>query len=128
MTSRVQITFRRSTPNDSAREVAMQKFEKLATQLPVTARCHVVLDRPIASHAKGSPFLARVEIQGAGAQIATEARNLDPCVAIREAFERAQAQARHARGQQEHARRHGSLAMARMPERARRRELALSAG
>jgi ribosome-associated translation inhibitor RaiA len=97
MTSRVQITFRRSTPNDSAREVASQKFEKLASQLPYTARCHVVLDRPIASHAKGSPFLARVEIQGAGVAIATEARNLDPCVAIREAFERAQTQAQHAR-------------------------------
>ena len=97
MTSRVQITFRRSSPSDSAREVASQKFEKLASQLPYTARCHVVLDRPIASHSKGSPFLARVDIQGAGVEIATEARNLDPCVAIREAFERAQAQAQHAR-------------------------------
>src|ERR1700712_3297153 len=97
MTSRVQITFRRSASNEAAREVAVQKFEKLASQLPHTARCHVVLDRPIASHAKGAPFLARVDIQGAGVQIATEARDLDPCVAIREAFDRAQAQARHAR-------------------------------
>jgi ribosome-associated translation inhibitor RaiA len=97
MTSRVQITFRRSASNEAAREVAVQKFEKLASQLPYTARCHVVLDRPIASHAKGAPFLARVDIQGAGVQIATEARDLDPCVAIREAFERAHAQARHAR-------------------------------
>src|ERR1700712_3161020 len=94
MTSRVQITFRRSASNESAREVAVQKFEKLATQLPTTARCHVVLDRPIASHAKGAPFLARVDIQGGGVEIATEARDLDPCVAIRDAFDRAHAQAR----------------------------------
>jgi len=97
MTTRVQITFRRCATNESAREVAEHKFGKLASQLPQTARCHVVLDRPIASHAKGAPFVARVEVHGAGVPIATEARDIDPRVAIREAFEHAQAQVGHAR-------------------------------
>jgi putative sigma-54 modulation protein len=97
MSSRVQVTFRRSRPSDLMREVVSQKFNKLASQLPHTARCHVVLDRPIASHHKGAPFTARVDIQGAGTPICTEADNLDPFVAIRAAFERAETQARRTR-------------------------------
>jgi len=89
-TSKVQITFRRSLPSEVARDLVSQKFDKLSQQLPYTARCHVVLDRPIGSHHKGAPFTARVDIQGAGMPLCTEAENRDPCVAIRAAFERVQ--------------------------------------
>jgi len=97
MTSKVQITFRCSLPNERARDVVSQKFDKLAQQLPYGARCHVVLDRPSGSHHKGAPFTARVDIQGAGTSLCTEAENMDPCVAIREAFARVEARGASAR-------------------------------
>lgn len=93
MTSKVQITFRRSLPSEVARDVVSQKFDKLSHQLPYAARCHVVLDGPRGSHHKGAPFTARVDIQGAGMPLCTAAENRDPCAAIREAFERAEIQA-----------------------------------
>lgn len=98
MMSKVQITFRHSLPSEHARDVVSQKFDKLAHQLPTTARCHVVLDRPSGGHQKGAPFTARVDIHGAGMPLCTEAENLDPCVAIREAFERMETQARRIHG------------------------------
>jgi ribosome-associated translation inhibitor RaiA len=93
MTSKVQITFRRSLPNELARDVVSQKFDKLSHQLPYTARCHVVLDGPVGNRQKGASFTARVDIQGVGMPLCTEAENRDPCAAIREAFERAETQA-----------------------------------
>lgn len=105
MTSRVQVTFRRSRPSALTREVVAQRFAKLASQLPHTARCHLVLDRPIASHHKGSPFSVRLELQGAGIAIVTEATHVDPHVAIREAFERAETQTQRLRAGHSRARR-----------------------
>lgn len=92
MTSKVQITFRRSLPSEVARDVVSQKFDKLAHQLPYAARCHVVLDGPRGSHQRGAPFTARVDISGAGMPLCTAAEHRDPCAAIREAFERAEVQ------------------------------------
>ena len=97
MSTKVQITFRRSLPTELARDVVSQKFHKLSHQLPYTARCHVVLDGPSGSHHKGAPFRARVDIEGAGSPLCTEAENHDPCAAIREAFERVETQARRNR-------------------------------
>jgi ribosome-associated translation inhibitor RaiA len=97
MSTKVQITFRRSLPSELARDVVTQKFHKLSHQLPYTAHCHVVLDRPSGSHQKGAPFRARVDIQGAGLPLCTQAENHDPCAAIREAFERVETQARRNR-------------------------------
>jgi ribosome-associated translation inhibitor RaiA len=97
MTSKVQITFRRSLPSELARDVVSQKFDKLSHQLPYTARCHVVLDGPSGGAHKGAAFTARVDIQGAGMPLCTEAENRDPCAAIREAFERVEAQAQKTR-------------------------------
>jgi ribosome-associated translation inhibitor RaiA len=97
MTSKIQITFRHSFPSELARDVVSQKFDKLSHQLPYTARCHVVLDRPSGSHHKGASFTARVDIEGAGMPLSTEAENRDPCAAIREAFERVETQARRYR-------------------------------
>jgi ribosome-associated translation inhibitor RaiA len=93
MSSKVQITFRRSPPSELARDVASQKFDRLSNQLPYSAHCHVVLDRRSGSHHRGARFTARVDIQGAGMPLRTEAEHADPCIAIREAFERVETQA-----------------------------------
>lgn len=93
MTSRVQITFRRSLPSEVARDVVSQKFDKLSHQLPYTARCHVVVDGPRGGAHRGAAFTARVDIQGVGMPLCTAAENRDLCAAIREAFERAEIQA-----------------------------------
>jgi ribosome-associated translation inhibitor RaiA len=92
MSTRVQITFRRILPSDSAREVVAQKFSKLCTRLPPSARCHVVLDRLTARAHGDERVSARIDISGAGFHLCTVASAGDTCSAIRDAFERAFAQ------------------------------------
>jgi len=86
MTGRVQITFRRILPSDAVREVVLQKFEKLCSRLPTGARCHVVIDRA------GGAMSARLEITSGRLRICSEGRSGDTCQAVRESFDRANAQ------------------------------------
>jgi len=89
MSTRVQVTFRRILPSDFAREVIAEKFSKLCTRLPPSARCHVVLDRTAARAQRETLVSVRVDISGAGFHLCTEASAGDTCSAIRDAFDRA---------------------------------------
>ena len=94
MSSELQITFRGMAPSEMLRDVAHQKFEKTVRQLEPSARCRVVLDRPIGSQRKGAPVRAHVELRGPvqGVRISVLASHVDAASAVREAFQRIQRQ------------------------------------
>jgi ribosome-associated translation inhibitor RaiA len=91
--AQLQLTFRGMNPSDSVRVLAEREFHKLERHVGRASSCHIVLDRPAASHLKGAQFSVRVQLHGgSGVHVAAEARHHDARAAMREAFERVGAQ------------------------------------
>ena len=88
----LQITFRHMTPSPALEErarVLAQRLERFSQQI---IQCHLVVEAPAKHHRQGEPFDVGLEILVPGRQIvirrpqASDARQQDAYVALRDAF------------------------------------------
>ena len=85
-----QITFRGIAPFDHARDIVVQRLERIDRELPESTRCDVVLERLVDSQNIGTRRIhARVNLVGTGMQVSTVAREDDGAGALRVALARA---------------------------------------
>ncbi|MET0987504.1 MAG: HPF/RaiA family ribosome-associated protein [Steroidobacteraceae bacterium] len=98
MQAPVTVSFRHVDRSDAVEERARALMSRLERFHEHITRCHVVVEGPTAHHAKGAPFMVKIELAVPGGTIfATnaqhdEAANDDVYVALNDAFENAKRQ------------------------------------
>ena len=95
--SHFQMTFRGLVPSDALREVAEEKFQRVARKFGGLSTCHIIVAREATKSPFGSPYAVRVLLRAGRVRATAEASDDNPCSAVRTAFARAQNQADDAR-------------------------------